>query len=67
MYDYDVDDHGYDEYDVDTEGVEDWQPGECDHCTGGEPVETPIGLLGCACLMGQGAAPIDCACGPEQD
>ncbi|KJY38126.1 hypothetical protein [Streptomyces sp. NRRL S-495] len=65
MYDYDLDDHGYDAYDP--EDTEDWQPGECDCCTGGEPIETPIGLLYCACQVGQGAAPENCACGPDKD
>ncbi|MCX4754288.1 hypothetical protein [Kitasatospora purpeofusca] len=65
MYDYDCDDYGHDAYDP--EDAEDWMPGACDHCPGGEPIETPIGLLGCACLMGQGTGPIDCACGPDQD
>ncbi|MFJ6617001.1 hypothetical protein ACIQOW_05375 [Kitasatospora sp. NPDC091335] len=52
----------YDEFDA-----ADWAPGECDHCTGGEPVETPLGLIYCACQIGQGAAPEDCLCGPEDD
>ncbi|MET8544110.1 hypothetical protein ABZW03_26190 [Kitasatospora sp. NPDC004799] len=64
MYaEHDLDEH--DEFDASSLG--DWSPGECDNCAGGEPVETPIGLLGCACLMGQGAAPADCVCGPGRD
>ncbi|MFI9327816.1 hypothetical protein ACIGZJ_09750 [Kitasatospora sp. NPDC052868] len=59
------DDHDPDEYGDDRS--EDWQPGECDHCTGGAPVETPLGLLYCACRIGQGARPEDCACGPDED
>ncbi|GAB7182173.1 hypothetical protein ATKI12_2004 [Kitasatospora sp. Ki12] len=64
------DDHDFDpdEYDdLDTDGSEDWQPGECDHCPGGEPVETPLGLIYCACQIGQGADPENCACGPDGD
>ncbi|MFD5436621.1 hypothetical protein ACFWJ4_31285 [Kitasatospora sp. NPDC127067] len=58
-------DHDYDEYDP--EESEDWQPGECDHCTGGEPIESPLGLLYCACWIGQGADPENCVCGPDED
>ncbi|MFJ6773042.1 hypothetical protein ACIQOV_19135 [Kitasatospora sp. NPDC091257] len=65
VYEYDLDDHDYDEYDP--EDTEDWQPGECDCCTVGEPAETPLGFLYCACQIGQGAAPENCACGSDQD
>ncbi|MFF2616382.1 hypothetical protein [Kitasatospora sp. NPDC058046] len=65
MYDYDLDDHGYDEYGP--EDPENWVPGQCDHCSGGDPIETPIGTLYCACQIGQGAAPENCACGLNQD
>lgn len=51
----------------DDEESEDWQPGECDHCFGGPPVEGPLGTLYCACEIGQGAPPEACACGPEGD
>ncbi|MFD8080720.1 hypothetical protein ACFV4F_03360 [Kitasatospora sp. NPDC059722] len=63
MYD-DYDDYDLDEYDDESE---DWQPGECDHCTGGEPTDGPLGLLYCACQIGQGADPADCLCGPEDE
>ncbi|MFF2074634.1 hypothetical protein ACFVXG_07745 [Kitasatospora sp. NPDC058162] len=55
-----------DEDDPDEDG-EDWQPGRCDRCTGGDPIETPIGLVYCACRIGQGADPENCACGPAED
>ncbi|MFJ4794813.1 hypothetical protein [Kitasatospora purpeofusca] len=61
------DDHDYDPDEYTDEDPEDWQPGECDHCAGGEPIETPIGLIHCACRIGQGADPEDCACGPDGD
>ncbi|WP_369183662.1 hypothetical protein [Streptomyces sp. Y1] len=70
MYDDDPDFDDYDDYDYDVYGTDspgDWQPGECDHCTGGEPVETPLGPIYCACQIGQGAAPEHCACGPDDD
>ncbi|MGW4894414.1 hypothetical protein ACWEQL_19395 [Kitasatospora sp. NPDC004240] len=60
---YDPDE--YDDFDSDDSG--DWQPGECDHCTGGDPVETPIGLIACACRIGQGADPEHCLCGPDKN
>lgn len=63
----------YDEDDQDDNEVEDaeeWQPGECDRCSGGdENGVTSTGALGplyCACRIGQGAEPQDCACGPEE-
>ncbi|MFJ7910026.1 hypothetical protein [Kitasatospora sp. NPDC096204] len=34
---------------------------------GGEPAETPLGFIYCACQIGQGAAPENCACGTGQD
>lgn len=58
-----------DDYD-DEESSEDWQPGECDNCFGGDEngvTVTATGALGplyCACHIGQGAAPEDCVCGP---
>lgn len=46
-------------------GDEEWPPGQCDNCTGCKPGDgvdiTPI----CACIIGQGAGPEDCVCGPE--
>ncbi|MFV6033178.1 hypothetical protein [Streptomyces sp. NPDC056264] len=43
-----------------------WEPGQCDHCWG-LPAGAEPGLLspGCACLLGQGADPNECSCGPE--
>jgi hypothetical protein len=45
---------------------DEWQEGDCDHCTGyvpgpGDPPMTPA----CACKIGQGAAAEDCQCGSE--
>jgi len=61
--------YGPDEDDFDDEefGEDDgeWQEGECDRCYGGPPVTGPLGPLYCACEIGQGAAPEDCLCGPE--
>ena len=47
-------------------GDGEWQPGECDGCYG-ETVDGPLGPIGCACAMGQGAADEDCRCGPPAD
>lgn len=59
----------YDDED-DYEDAEEWQPGECDHCFGGDEngitATGPLGPVYCACRIGQGAAPEDCRCGPEQ-
>lgn len=55
------------EADYDDEESEDWQPGECDNCFGGPPIDGPLGPLHCACEIGQGAGPGDCRCGPEAD
>ncbi|MFJ4093981.1 hypothetical protein ACIPYS_20575 [Kitasatospora sp. NPDC089913] len=49
------------------EDTEDWTPGECDHCPGGEPIRVPFGFIYCACRIGQGADPEDCVCGPEDE
>ncbi|MDH6705333.1 hypothetical protein P3T27_002043 [Kitasatospora sp. MAA19] len=63
----------YDEYDDDLnefdtdEGIGDWAPGECDNCPGGEPTRVPFGFIYCACQIGQGADPENCACGPDQN
>jgi hypothetical protein len=58
----------YDEYDdLDDDG--DWEPGECDHCFGGDEngvtATGPLGDLYCACKIGQGAPAGECVCGPE--
>lgn len=55
---YDDDPGG--EFDEDSE---EWSEGECDHCFG-ETVQTPFGLVYCACAIGQGAPPESCVCGP---
>ncbi|MGW2251369.1 hypothetical protein ACWCXH_14310 [Kitasatospora sp. NPDC001660] len=58
-------DDDFDEYEDDGE----WQPGECDHCSGGDEngvtATGPLGSLYCACFIGQGAGPEGCVCGPE--
>jgi hypothetical protein len=74
---YDADDYGdpdcRDGFDHDElyalglyEDVDDdeWTEGTCDHCYGGEPTMSHFGPLYCACVIGQGAAPEDCLCGP---
>lgn len=65
---YDEDDL-YD--DEDDDASDEWQPGECDHCYGGdENGVTAVGTLGgavyCACFIGQGAAEDECVCGPRE-
>ena len=52
--------------DEDYEDAEEWSEGECDHCWG-ETVTGPLGPVYCACAIGQGAAPEDCLCGPDED
>lgn len=65
---YHVDDFAdYDEYDDVCDESEEWQTGECDRCYGGPPITSPLGTLYCACQIGQGAAPEDCLCGPQDD
>lgn len=48
-----------------------WQPGECDNCTGGDNLGItatgPLGPLYCACFIGQGADPDECRCGPPAE
>lgn len=59
----------FDDEDFEPDGYEeseDWQPGERDHCHGGPPITGPLGMLYCACDIGQGATPDDCVCGPEE-
>lgn len=62
MTDYDYD------YDDEPQGDDEWRPGECDHCYGGDEngvtADGPLGPLYCACLIGEGAAEDDCHCGP---
>jgi hypothetical protein len=58
----------YDDYEDEDDELDDdgeWQPGECDRCYGGPPVEGPLGTLYCACKIGQGAPLHKCLCGPE--
>lgn len=63
-----MDDYG-DGYDWE----EDWQPGQCDNCTGStaeelERAAKPGALISifpvCACATGQGAPADACVCGP---
>ncbi|MDH6122003.1 hypothetical protein ABH930_006405 [Kitasatospora sp. GAS204A] len=64
----DCDDYDYEDDDELEESGE-WLPGECDRCSGGDEdgvtATGPLGPLHCACRIGQGAAPEDCVCGPE--
>lgn len=58
-----------DYYDDEDEGQDDeWRPGECDNCYGGDEngitATGPLGPLYCACRIGQGADAEDCWCGP---
>jgi hypothetical protein len=59
-----------DEYDEPAD-AEEWQPGECDMCFGGDEngvtATGPLGPLFCACAIGQGADEENCRCGPEED
>lgn len=60
----DYHDDDYDDYDDDQE----WKPGECDNCSGGDEngitATGPLGALYCACKIGQGAQTPDlCRCG----
>jgi hypothetical protein len=60
----------YDEQELEDEDFEDakeWSEGQCDRCSmsPGEVIE-PLGIC-CACSIGQGAAPEDCLCGPNED
>ena len=63
----------YDEDDLydDPEDAEEWQPGECDNCSGGDEngvtATGPLGPLFCACFIGQGADEEDCRCGPLEN
>lgn len=63
-WDFDADDDGY------YEAAEEWQPGECDNCSGGDEngitATGPLGPLYCACHIGQGAAAENCVCGAEE-
>ena len=65
----DITDLGYD-YEPEDD-TEDWQPGQCDNCSGGDEegvtATGPLGNLYCACRIGQGADPEDCHCGPPND
>ena len=51
------------EYDYEYEDSEEWRPGECDNCYGGDEngvtATGPLGPLYCACFIGQGADPED--------
>lgn len=68
--DYD-EDEPYDE--DDQEDTDEWQPGQCDMCTGSTPedvkraAEEPGIVPVCACAIGQGAPADECRCGPEED
>lgn len=53
-----------DELDDIDDGDDDWHPGQCDNCYGAT-VTGPLGLVHCACAIGQGAPPEECRCGPE--
>lgn len=57
------------DYDEDQEDAEEWKPGECDNCSGGDAngvtATGPLGALYCACKIGQGAPAEECQCGPE--
>lgn len=66
------DDDGYDYPDA-VDIAEEWQPGQCDNCSGPPATDAerravlassivPV----CACWTGQGASPDACMCGPEQ-
>jgi hypothetical protein len=60
----------HDEYmddEDDQEDAEEWQPGECDNCYGETVTNRPAGWTACACIIGQGADPEDCRCGPPAD
>lgn len=52
----------------DQEDTEEWRPGECDRCYGGDEngvtADGPLGPIFCACFIGQGANEEDCRCGP---
>lgn len=54
----------------DDQDAEEWQPGECDMCFGGDEngvtATGPLGPLYCACFIGQGAPADECRCGPEE-
>ena len=54
----------YDEPEYGTPG--EWQPGECDICSGGI-VDGPLGPILCACAIGQGAPLNQCVCGPDSE
>lgn len=61
-------DYGYDDHD-EIEADDEWRPGECDHCFGGDEdgvtATGPLGPIYCACVIGQGAErDEDCHCGP---
>lgn len=60
----------YDEDEL-ADGGEEWQPGECDYCYGGDEngvtAMGPLGPLYCACAIGQGAPPDECRCGPTSE
>jgi hypothetical protein len=66
-----TDDFGDDTWGDEDDVSEDWQPGECDRCPGGDDrgvtATSPLGPLYCACRIGQGADPGDCTCGPISD
>lgn len=57
-----------DDEDDDTPDAEEWQPGECDNCYGGDDngvtADGPLGPIYCACFIGQGADEDNCRCGP---
>ncbi len=54
---------------TDDQDDDEWQPGECDNCFGGDEngvtATGPLGDVFCACAIGQGAAEGECRCGPE--
>lgn len=63
----------HDDYaDDDQAEAEEWQPGECDNCSGGDAngvtAVGPLGPLYCACRIGQGAEDAtECRCGPLEN
>jgi hypothetical protein len=63
----------HDDYqdDEDDDTADEWRPGECDNCYGGDEhgvtATGPLGPLYCACRIGQGADADTCRCGPPAD
>lgn len=69
--DYGPGDDWYDPDDDTEDEDEEWRPGQCDNCSGGDAngvtATGPLGPLYCACRIGQGAGLEDCRCGPIED